>query len=120
MDEYTSHIFEIVCREYLRRQNKINQLPFHFTKIGRCWNKTDELDIMATNKDKNKFIIGECKFKNSAFNLSELQSTIAKFKPKKKTAKIYYYMFSKSGFTDEVIRQSKQMDVMLVTIDEML
>jgi len=59
-------------------------------------------DIMATDRDKNQFILGECKFKNSALDLAELTSTIAKFRPKKNTAKVHYYLFSKGGFVAEV------------------
>lgn len=119
LDTYTSYIFEDICREYLRRLNMHNKLPFRYTKIGRWWNKDTELDIMAVDKDKDNFILGECKFKNSAFDLSELNDTIVKFKPKKKTAKVYYYLFSKSGFTDNVVTAAKEKGIRLVTVDEL-
>lgn len=119
LDEYTSHIFETICREYLRKLNMQNKLPFHFTKIGRWWDKQNELDIMATDKNKNHFILGECKFKNSAFDLSELNNIIAKFKPNKKDTKVYYYLFSKSGFTNGVMKTAKEKDIRLVTIDDL-
>lgn len=120
LDEYTSHIFETICREYMRKLNVQNKLPFHFTKIGRWWDKQNELDIMATDKDKNHFILGECKFKNSAFDLSELDNTIAKFKPGKKDGKVYYYLYSKSGFTDEVVKTAKEKDIRLVSVDDLI
>lgn len=119
LDEYTSHIFETICREYLLKLNMQNKLPFHFTKIGRWWDKQNELDIMATDKNKNHFILGECKFKNSAFDLSELNNIIAKFKPNKKDTKVYYYLFSKSGFTNGVMKTAKEKDIRLVTIDDL-
>lgn len=119
LEQYTSRIYEDVCREYLRRLNRQNALPFRFTSIGRWWNKDTELDIMATDRDKNNFLLGECKFKNSAFDLLELNATLAKFKPKKKTAKMHYYLFSKSGFTQDVKKTSNQQDIRLVAVDEM-
>lgn len=119
LDHYTSHIFEDICREYLRCLNMQNELPFRYTKIGRWWNKDTELDIMAVDKDKNNFILGECKFKNSAFDLSELNDTIVKFKPKKEAAKVYYYLFSKNGFTDNVITAAKEKGIKLITVDEL-
>lgn len=118
LEQYTSRIYEDVCREYLRRLNRRNALPFRFTLIGRWWNKDTEIDIMATDRDKNKFILGECKFKNAAFNLSELNSALAKFNPKKKTATLYYYLFSKSGFTHDVQNIAKERDIKLVSLDE--
>ena len=75
---------------------------------------------MATDTDKDNFIIGECKFKNSAFDLSDLNGTLAKFKPKKSTANVYYFLFSKSGFSDEVKRKTNENGIKLISIDEMM
>jgi hypothetical protein len=119
LDHYTSYCFEEVCREHLRRLNRQNALPFHFTRIGRWWNKSTELDIMATNRDKDNFLLGECKFKNTAFNLAELDATLTKFKPSKKAAKVYYYLFSKSGFTPDIHKTANKKDIHLVHIDQM-
>jgi AAA+ ATPase superfamily predicted ATPase len=119
LEQYTSRIFEEVCCEYLRRLNRQNKLPFRFTRIGRWWNKNNELDVMATDRDKNSFLLGECKFKNASFDLSELNSALVKFSPKNKTAKVYYYMFSKNGFTDEAQKAAITMDIRLVKVDEM-
>lgn len=52
LDFYTSFAFEEVCLQYLRRKNRRNELQFYFTQIGRWWNKTDELDIMAMDNRK--------------------------------------------------------------------
>ena len=120
LDEYTSHIFESICREYLRRLNMQNKLPFRYTKIGRWWNKTDELDVMAVDRDKNNFLLGECKFKNASFSLSELTNTKEKFTPKKPTASVYYYLFSKSGFSDEVVKKAAAESIQLVSVEEIV
>ncbi|MDA8333756.1 MAG: DUF234 domain-containing protein [Peptococcaceae bacterium] len=119
LEQYTSRIYEDVCREYLRRLNRQDALPFRFTRIGRWWNKGTELDIMAINPDKNLFLLGECKFKNTAFDSAELNATLAKYKPKKENAKLYYYLFSKSGFTQSMSKTSKEIGIRLVDVDEM-
>lgn len=119
MEQYTSRIYENICREYLRRLNQQDALHFRFTRIGRWWNKSDAIDIMATDGDKNNFLLGECKFKNAKFDLSELNAALVKFKPKKKTAQVYYYLFSKSGFTGDVQKTARQHDIQLIGIDEM-
>lgn len=118
LEQYTSRVFEDVCREYLRRLNRQNALPFRFTKIGRWWNKDAELDIMGADRDRNNFLLGECKFKNAAFDLPEMNAAFAKFKPKKKTARVYFYLFSKSGFTDDVRKTAMGSDIKLVALNE--
>lgn len=119
LEHYTSRIYEDVCRQYLRRLNRRNALPFRFTTIGRWWNKDAELDIMATDPDKTNFLLGECKFKNAAFDLAQLNATLAKFKPKRETAKVYYYLFSKSGFSPNVHRASKDQEICLIDVNQM-
>jgi AAA+ ATPase superfamily predicted ATPase len=65
-DKYASRIFEDIFRQYLRVQNSKNELPFYFTKIGRWWEKSDEIDIVAADSKKKSVLLGECKYKNSA------------------------------------------------------
>ena len=121
LDRYASYVFEDVCRQYLRRQNRKNALPFHFTNIGRWWNKTDELDIMATDREKVNFLLGECKYKNSAVGLSDLTKMQEKFTPKAKNSRVYYWLFSKSGFTAEVMRiAAVQKEVHLVAAEQLI
>ncbi|KAF0193520.1 MAG: putative ATPase (AAA+ superfamily) [Bacillota bacterium] len=119
LEQYISRIYENVCREYLRRLNRLDALPFRFTKIGRWWNKGDELDVMATDRDKNQFVLGECKFRNASFDMSELTATTAKFKPNKTATQVYYYLFSKNGFTADVQKTAKDQSIRLVSVDEM-
>ncbi|WP_057979307.1 ATP-binding protein [Caloramator mitchellensis] len=107
LNEYVSFAFEDVCKEYLRKNNKQNKLPFRFLKIGRWWDKKDEIDIVAYDNLGNA-LFGECKWKNSKAGLKELN------KLKEKSIKVdnnfinkYYYIFSKSGFDDELLDIAK-------------
>ena len=120
LDEYISRIFEDVCRQYLRDQNRKKALPFYFTKIGRWWDKSNEIDIMATDSKKQNFLLGECKYKNSAVTLSALTALREKWKPKNDKSKRFYFLFSKSGFTDDVVQVSKAEELVIVTAEEVV
>lgn len=120
LENYASFIFEDICREYLRLKNRRNELPFHFSKIGRWWNKTDELDIMAVDCHKQNFLLGECKYKNSSFTASDLKNMRQKFKPKSENASLYYWLFSKSGYTGEVLEAARKASVYPVTLEEIV
>ncbi len=120
LEKYTSYIFEDVCRQYLRGQNRTGSLPFRFTKMGRWWNKSDELDIMAVNRDKSAFLLGECKYKNTAFTSAEYKKTKAKFTPSRSDASCYYYLFSKNGFAPEVLQAAKAGDCVCVTLEDLM
>lgn len=120
LEEYTSYIFEDVCKEYLRMKNRREELPFHFTRIGRWWNKTDELDVVAVDYERKNYILGECKFKKSTFGISDFKKMKEKFVPGIADGNIYYWVFSKGGFTKEVVEAKKEYMLELIELHEML
>ena len=120
IDAYTSRVFEDVCRQYLRLLNRRSALPFYFTKIGRWWDKVSEVDIMATDSSKRHFLLGKCKYRKTAVALSDYKALCEKFKPDAPNGKVFYCLFSKSGFSDEMINAAKAEDVMLATAEEVV
>ena len=120
LDNYTCFIFEDVCKEYLRRKNRNEELPFYFTKIGRWWNKTDELDIVAIDHSKNNYIVGECKYKKSTFTTSDLKHMQEKLLLNSDTNRVYYWAFSKSGFSEEVKATAREQKIILVELNEIV
>ncbi|WP_419573332.1 DUF234 domain-containing protein [Phascolarctobacterium succinatutens] len=73
LERFTSYVFEDVCQQYLRKQNRKHDLPFYFTKIGRWWNKTDEIDIMAVDYRQTQILLGECKYKHRSVDVKDLK-----------------------------------------------
>lgn len=118
-DDYISFIFEDICKQYLREKNKKNQLFFHFSQIGRWWNKSDEIDILATNTDKTHFLVGECKYRNSPFPLAELTKLQHKFPNQNNCRYIEYWLFSKTGFTKEITALS-DLKIRAISLDEIV
>ncbi|MDR2670541.1 MAG: ATP-binding protein [Oscillospiraceae bacterium] len=115
LDAFASLAFEDICRAYLRHKNRTNELPFRFTKLGRWWGKAQrtvsgrretyetEIDVMAVDRDADNYLIGECKFRNAALDLPEYRSLTGKFRPPKPNAACHTYLFSKSGFTEDLL-----------------
>ena len=120
LNEYASFAFEDICIQYMRKQNKSLKLPFRFSKIGRWWNKQAEVDIMAFD-EKGNILLGECKWRNSKVSIKALNSLKEKaMLLKKEYENKYFYLFSKSGFDEELIKLS-QADRMirLVKLDDL-
>ncbi|WP_368495658.1 DUF234 domain-containing protein [Phascolarctobacterium succinatutens] len=53
-------------------------MPFYFTKIGRWWNKTDEIDIMAVDYRQSQILLGECKYKHRPVDVKDLKHFLDK------------------------------------------
>lgn len=120
MQEFASFSFEDVCKEFVRELQKKNALPFRYTKMGRWNGKTTlrdnnsksgfrlaetEIDLLGIGNDR--YLVGECKFKNVAFSYSEYLDIQAKLTPLKEAAEFYYALFSLSGFDEKIISEAK-------------
>ena len=130
LHEFASFVFEDVCREYVRTQQKANKLPFRYKNMGRWWGKTSvrrkdsietaetEIDLLAVSAKKDKYLIGECKFKGKPFSFGEYLDTSAKLSQQKEKAEFYYMLFSESGFDDKLSTEpEKDGKIMLVDIE---
>lgn len=104
---------------FVGREKVLHFLEFHFTKIGRWWNKTDEIDIMAVDQKRGSFLLGECKYKNSPLDLSDLRELQRKFTPGRENSRVWHWLFSRSGFTDRVREAASAQNVRLVTVEEL-
>ena len=120
LDGFTSHAFEEVCREYLRRENRSNRLPFHFVKIGRWWKGAQELDILAVDAREKNYILGECKFRNSKVTTADWNHMREKFSPADKDARCFYYLFSRSGFSDGMKKTAREEKIYLKDLQDIV
>lgn len=130
INSYMGLIFEDICKQYLLYYAK--QLPIQINDIGEWWGnnpvekKEMQLDIVAIGSKKNNtkagknYIIGSCKFTNEKVSEKELDlikhyaSTFVKEKDK-----CYYIIFSKQGFTKELLEKEKKNEVQLIALNNM-
>lgn len=135
LNEFASLEFENICIQYMRGLQKNNKLPFHYEKIGKWFGKTTvrdkekdelkvaetEIDLLAVSKREKSYIVGECKFKNQPFQYSEYLDMTAKLNPLKEKSKFYYYLFSKNGYDERIIKETKELDtVKLVSLEDIV
>ncbi|ADQ08252.1 DUF234 DEXX-box ATPase [Caldicellulosiruptor hydrothermalis 108] len=111
MNEFIGEVYEQICMDYLKVLNKEKRLPFIFENIGKWWGnnpykkREEEIDIVAFDNDN--ILFGECKWRNQKVDMSVLNNLIEKSMIFNYSEK-FYVLFSKSGFTDEVISFAKQ------------
>jgi len=125
LNHFASPIFETVCREFIRRKNRLGELTFRISKLGRWWGKlnkstpaTDnekeklvsidsEIDIVAVDAKSKNYILGECKFRTAEVDISDLERLKEKSSIVKVGADIKYVLFSKSGFTKGLVDKAR-------------
>ena len=135
LHQFASFAFEDVCREFIRRKQKANELPFRYAKMGRWFGKTTvrdaqeenglrtaetEIDILCVDRSCENYLVGECKFKGAPFSYSEYLDTLAKLTPLKENARFCYALFSESGFDENVINEAKANRTALYNIEDIV
>jgi AAA+ ATPase superfamily predicted ATPase len=111
IDNHVSFVFENVCLQKLWQLNKQNELPFKFTRIGKWWDKNTEIDIVGLNEDTKEIILGECKYTIEKVDVNLFYQLVQKAREvpwNKNHRKEYYILFSKSGFTLELLNLAKE------------
>ena len=101
-----SKTYEELARESLLNTNTI---PFPIKKLGRWWDKNDEIDIVGIGE--NEIVFGECKWSVKKVGLSvlyDLKEKSKKVQWKNTNRKEYFILFSKEGFSDELIEFTKE------------
>ncbi|MBR1709203.1 MAG: ATP-binding protein [Clostridia bacterium] len=127
---YMGAIFKDICRQYLLLH--ADQLPFPIQDIGEWWGtlpnerKVAQIDIVATSIRENniqggkQYLIGSCKYLNQKIGVDEfalLKHYAAAFATIQDDC--YFYMFSKSGFTEELRQLESEGHVHLISLSDM-
>lgn len=105
---FTSTEFEKVAISHIRQLVNSKQAPIRPIRIGRWWNKDIEIDIVAYDIN-GSFLFSECKWRNEKVSMKVLDQL--KYKAQlveKRVDNKYYALFSKSGFTRELVMYSKE------------
>lgn len=126
ISNYMGSIFEDICCQYMKRQAKNRMLPFIPYIIGKWWGnnpiqkKQDDIDILLMNRQRTSAIFCECKFRNVLFDQKELDDLFAASQIFSNVQERYYTIFSKSGYTKEVIQFAARNDhIRLLTIEDL-
>ena len=110
-NEFVSLVYEQICLAKIPELAKNNIIPFWPEKWGRWWTRKEEIDVVAFDTKKKNILFGECKWTQQKVNVKTLKALQEKSKKvkwynDKRTE--YYILFSKSGFTDELISLARQ------------
>ena len=105
MKNHIAFVYEDVCKERMWQLNAEGAWPFNFSKLGRYWDAQTEIDIAALDPEGKNLILVECKYWQEPVGVDVLRSLEAKTNAvswERNGRKVWYVLFSISGFTDEL------------------
>lgn len=125
LSDYMGAVFEEIAKQYLWSILLRGDCPVNFTDIGRWWGtnpktrKQEEIDIVGF-ENKTTALFAECKWTNEKVDVGVLDKLIERSNLFNQTER-YYYLFSKSGFTQGCAEKAKMLGkVKLVEYEEIL
>ena len=113
MSDYISFVYEKVACEIVRQNPS---LFFNFERLGRWWDRNNEIDIVGLDRESNSILFGEVKWSRKPVGTDVFEDLKRKSKAvnwgddKTKTS---YLLFSKTGFTDGMIELAREEKVIL-------
>lgn len=120
--DYMGLVFEKMCQEYLLRY--ATGLPVLLSNVGQWWGtdaktrKEIQIDIVGTPVEGNEYLIGSCKYRNEKIGIEELELIRRYASVFRKNGTFHYYIFSKGGFTQELIMAAEKGQVTLLTLED--
>lgn len=114
---FVGPVFEDIARACIRRQG-IMGIPIR--KAGTWWEKNTEIDIAAFD-EKDRMIIGECKWSNKKVGVDIYRNLLLKKNHMIGYARDFrYVLFSKSGYTDDMKKLARDDGVVLYSLDDVV
>jgi AAA+ ATPase superfamily predicted ATPase len=124
-NSYSGRAFENFAIEFLK---STSNEKFQISSIGKWWGvnlqkpkdkNQEEIGIIALNNDKKEILFAECKWSNNttgveAYNEIKRKAKLVQWFNNER--KEHYVFFSKTGFTEEMKKLSREENIMLFDI----
>lgn len=123
LPDYMGLIFEKMCQDYLLYYS--DNLPIELNEIGQWWGtdpgerKQVQIDIVGTPVEGKEYIIGSCKYRNEKIGVDELERMRHYAVVFGKGDHYHYYIFSKGGFTEELLQAQERGEVRLIALEDL-
>lgn len=115
--------YERISGEILLNTILDKKLPLEFEIYGRWWHKNEEVDLVAINSQTNEILFGEVKWSNKPIGINiyeTLKKKAEKVEWGKKNRCEHFCLFSKSGFTRDMIELAKKEKAYLFHKDSLI
>jgi hypothetical protein len=114
-------VFAQICRQWLEQQNAAGRLPINFVELGRWWGydtvwKTEaHISILAYEDDDNA-LFGDCVWSDEPAGADKLVTLMERSRLFRYSNR-HFYLFSRSGFSDECAETAARIGASLVMFE---
>lgn len=120
LPQYIASVYEKVAVETLW---KFRDKLIPFASVGRWWDRNEEIDIVAIQRESNAILFGEVKWTEKPVGtniLDELKSKAQRVQWGNEGRKEFFCLFSRSGFTPQMLKRAKVEGIFLFRGNQLL
>ena len=120
LPQYLGGVYEKVAAQILS-SSQDNMFPF--SAVGRWWDRQEEIDIVAVNKERDSIWFGEVKWSEKPIGndiFDDLKRKAEKVVWGSKDRKETFCLVSRSGFTPSLMKKAKEEGLVLIRADKIL
>jgi AAA+ ATPase superfamily predicted ATPase len=119
-DQLLGAVYEKICRELCRKF--MTDGAMQFSALGKWWNRNEEIDLVALDEEASTAWFGECKWSVNKVGIDifrSLKEKAAQVEWRNEKRHDQFILFSRSGFTTEVLKLASAGGVILVHGDRL-
>jgi len=118
---FMSKVFEDICRQWVEQRNLNGNMPVRFVEVGRWWGynlvtKNDTFIPIVAYSDDNHAFFGDAIWSDEPAGSEALRSLEERSRLFRYPNR-HFYLFSRSGFTDECAELARQYNANLVVFE---
>ena len=118
---FMSKVFEDICRQWVDQRNRAGKMPVRFVEVGRWWGydlvtKTDTIIPIVAYSDDNHAFFGDAIWSDEPTGVEALRSLEERSRLFRYPNR-HFFLFSRSGFTDECAELAQQFNANLVVFE---
>ncbi|MCH5266392.1 MAG: ATP-binding protein [Lachnospiraceae bacterium] len=118
LDEVVEKAYIKVCREFLELMNQYNRLPAKFGSFGSLYGKSGFVPLIARS-EAGELLVGGCKWSKKPMNVQDFEKFLKDVEQAGREAD-YYYLFSREGFTTDLMTMVNNIDnIQCIDLEEM-
>ncbi len=116
LEHQVAETFEQVSREIIKHSTG-------YPEVGRWWYREEEIDVTAIDPEREKILLGECKWTSTPVGTKlfrELKEKKGEVRWRNGNRKVEYALFSRKGFTEELRKKAdRREDLELYNLEKM-
>jgi AAA+ ATPase superfamily predicted ATPase len=123
LDHFAAAAFEEAARSFAAKLALNGMIPFLPERIGGWWDRETEMDVLAISLQEKAAFAAECKWSINPVGtniLSELQNKSKFLIERFNLRKVIYALFSRAGYTSDLVQMAKSQDVQLYCVDDLV